>query len=487
VSRDALEHAALAAELAGDLPGAIAARRELVRLEPQSWMARLALARTLERGAAWRDAIQAGLEALQRGANPLEVHRMLGGLYLRQMKHAQALQHFKKALAAAPEDPEALFKAGLALHRLRRFRDAVDFLQRALHQWPDAAELHFNLGLARFEAGDLAGALEALEASRTLKRGKPWTADPVGPLGMEPAPIFDTGEMAVNEVKVRHDLEQIEDLLESGRLPDAWRKVADEYRALLQEVRGVTGGGIVVPFNVHRYALVARTWKRPFHVAESGPRKSVLNPTLDARSIETAYLKSEPNLVVVDDLLDAATLDDLRRFCRESAVWNNIQSGYLGAYFFDGFASGLLLRLARELRDRFPKIIPGLPLQMLWGYKYDHQLQGIGVHADAAAVNINFWITEDEANLEPEGGGLLVYRHTAPPDWEFDRFNRDPAEIMRYLDSVGSEPIRIPHRANRAVIFDSDLFHATDRLHFREGYRNRRVNITLLYGLRSDA
>jgi hypothetical protein len=164
--------------------------------------------------------------------------------------------------------------------------------------------------------------------------------------------------------------------------------------------------------------------------------------------------------VVVDDLLDAATLDDLRRFCRESAVWNNIQSGYLGAYFFDGFASGLLLRLARELRERFPKIIPGLPLQMLWGYKYDHQLQGIGVHADAAAVNINFWITEDEANLEPDGGGLLVYRHTAPPDWEFDRFNRDPAEIMRYLDSVGSEPIRIPHRANRAVIFDSDLFHA---------------------------
>ena len=123
---------------------------------------------------------------------------------------------------------------------------------------------------------------------------------------------------------------------------------------------------------------------------------------------------------------------------------------------------------------------------MLWGYKYDHQLQGIGVHADAAAVNVNFWITEDEANLEPEGGGLLVYRHTAPPDWEFERFNRDPAAIMRFLESRGGEPIRIPHRANRAVIFDSDLFHATDALHFREGYRNRRINITLLYGLRSD-
>jgi hypothetical protein len=45
--------------------------------------------------------------------------------------------------------------------------------------------------------------------------------------------------------------------------------------------------------------------------------------------------------------------------------------------------------------------------------------------------------------------------------------------------------VRVPYRANRAVIFDSDLFHASDRPHFREGYLNRRINITLLYGLRS--
>jgi hypothetical protein len=50
---------------------------------------------------------------------------------------------------------------------------------------------------------------------------------------------------------------------------------------------------------------------------------------------------------------------------------------------------------------------------------------------------------------------------------------------------VGSVPVRAPYRANRAVIFDSDLFHASDRPHFREGYLNRRINITLLYGLRS--
>ena len=45
----------------------------------------------------------------------------------------------------------------------------------------------------------------------------------------------------------------------------------------------------------------------------------------------------------------------------------------------------------------------------------------------------------------------------------------------------------VPYRSNRAVIFDSHLFHETDRIVFKEGYLNRRINITLLYGLRETA
>ncbi len=44
----------------------------------------------------------------------------------------------------------------------------------------------------------------------------------------------------------------------------------------------------------------------------------------------------------------------------------------------------------------------------------------------------------------------------------------------------------VPYRANRAVIFDSDLFHETDRIRFADGYQNRRINITMLYGRRGD-
>ena len=36
------------------------------------------------------------------------------------------------------------------------------------------------------------------------------------------------------------------------------------------------------------------------------------------------------------------------------------------------------------------------------------------MHADHAAVNLNFWVTPDEANLDPLSGGLVVYPK-APP------------------------------------------------------------------------
>jgi len=49
----------------------------------------------------------------------------------------------------------------------------------------------------------------------------------------------------------------------------------------------------------------------------------------------------------------------------------------------------------------------------------------------------------------------------------------------------GAKTVTVPYRANRAVIFDSNLFHKTDTIRFAEGYENRRLNITMLYGRRA--
>ena len=42
----------------------------------------------------------------------------------------------------------------------------------------------------------------------------------------------------------------------------------------------------------------------------------------------------------------------------------------------------------------------------------------------------------------------------------------------------------IPYKFNRAVLFNSDFFHETDKIDFKTGYESRRINITYLFGTR---
>ncbi len=100
-------------------------------------------------------------------------------------------------------------------------------------------------------------------------------------------------------------------------------------------------------------------------------------------------------------------------------------------------------------------------------------------------MNVNFWIAPDDANRDADSGGLVVWDVKPPADWDFSRYNGNDAAIRAFLTQSGAKAITVPHRANRAVIFDSDLFHATDRIDFREGYENRRINVTMLYGRRT--
>jgi tetratricopeptide (TPR) repeat protein len=483
----ALERAAQAAEEAGQFQRAIEARRALVQSDPKSVAAHLALARALQTGGEQRGAVTAYTAALGLGAARADVHLQLGVLHHALFEYESAIVHLESVIADEPAQADALCMLGIVLNDFGRFADAQAFFERALAARPGFPEALFNLGLSRYETGNLGSAAECFGRCFERNRGAAWTADPIAALAREPEPRFDARNMAVNRTKLRHDCEQLEYLIGLGRLPAAFREVLEDYRSLLREVETIGDDSLIVPFDEHKHPRVARTYKRPLYVDPgAAPAGPLLYPELDAHAVEQRYVGAKPNVATIDDLLTRPALEALRKFCRESTIWNHINAGYLGAYFYDGFCSELLLRVAREFGERFPRIVRGLPLQMMWAYKCDATLSALGTHADAAAVNVNFWITEDEANLDPAQGGLLVYTQDAPREWGFAKFNKDRDAIARYLESSGSAPLRVPYRSNRAVVFDSDLFHASDRPRFREGYVNRRINITLLYGLRAS-
>jgi tetratricopeptide (TPR) repeat protein len=432
------------------------------------------------------DAVHAYERAIALGGPKLPLYTPLGTLYLSQGRYPEAVELFTRMAAEEPTSADAWCLLGAALQSERRYEAAIGKFERALELQPTHPQAHFNLGLARFERGDLEGASASFARCAALRRGEPWGPNPAADLARPHRPEFEPMDMAVNEVKVGHDCEQLAYLLDLGRLPEAFREVLDDYRSLFGELRGRVDAYSLVPLDTQRHPLVARTYKRPMYIAPAAiPEGPLIRPELDGRELEDRYLAAMPNLVVCDGLLTPGAMQALRAFCRESTFWNNIKPGYLGSYFYDGFCSQLLLRLAWELRDRLPRVIRDHPLQMMWGYKCDPTLPGLGIHADEAAVNVNFWLTEDEANLDPQHGGLIIHTHQAPGDWGFARFNNDSRAVQDYLASVGSIPVCVPYRSNRAVIFDSDLFHATDQPRFREGYLNRRINVTLLYGSRA--
>ncbi|MGE3728694.1 MAG: hypothetical protein AB7I41_24300, partial [Candidatus Sericytochromatia bacterium] len=158
------------------------------------------------------------------------------------------------------------------------------------------------------------------------------------------------------------------------------------------------------------------------------------------------------------------------------------EGGYLGSYIDDGFSCPLLYQVARELKDSLPAVLGAWSLLQMWGYNHESQCLGIGLHADSAAVNVNFWLTPEEANRDPEHGGLLVYPIEAPADWDFETLNTATEKMQALIAEKRLAPIKISYRQNRAVIFRSRYFHATDQVHFEPGYLNRRINVTLLYG-----
>ena len=91
-------------------------------------------------------------------------------------------------------------------------------------------------------------------------------------------------------------------------------------------------------------------------------------------------------------------------------------------------------------------------------------------------------MTPDQANRNPERGGLIVYRDIPPPDWPIVDYDEDRARIRSFLASRGDSALTIPYGENRAVLFDSRLFHGSDAPDFAPGYENHRINITMLLG-----
>lgn len=396
------------------------------------------------------------------------------GVVLKEMRDLDgAIQAYQEALRLEPENAEAHFNLGIVLADREQCEEAAAQFQEAISINPGYAKAHHNLGLVMLWRKDRDGALVHFRKSSDLIRNH---GCPVNLTTILPS-------------RIKHDIEQLEYLYACGISVDLPKAYVDTLKQLKPQVLAADEQNQPLKVTTAQTQSLAISFNRIFYYAD-GPALSqgALNPNLDWEDIQRRYQASHPEILYIDNLLREEALKALRRFCLESTIWKKeYMEGYLGAMLGEGFASPLLLQIAEELREQFPGIFGEHRLLQAWAFKQDSQRKPLNIHADAAAVNVNFWITPNEANLDLTCGGVTVWDKEAPKDWDFRDYNdrQHKPKIMDFLRSSGASPVTVPYRENRALIFNSDLFHESDRCVFRDNYESRRINVTFLYGHRS--
>ncbi len=506
---EALHGLGLLAYRRGDLTGALDWLARACNTEPRNpvyWFNRGVV---LQRASLVADAVESYGKAIHLNQRYIEPRTNLGNAYKELGRLTDAQAAYEQVLAIKPDHAEAQNNLGVVLKEQGRLDEAAEAYRRAIALKPIHAEAWNNLGLVLLEQGRTDEAIRCFERALESLPGYGtalynlgiawiWKGDPTRALHRfaETAALkHDHGrpvtEQAVFRSRLKHDAEQMQYLFDAGLAAGDWRPYHEALNRVREKAEAASGdrassNRLSLPLT--DFQAIAASFNRLLYVAlcetiDGG----ALNPDLDVAAIEARYHATQPEVIAIDGLLTEEALRRLRQFCWASTIWKkDYENGYIGAFLGDGFASPLLLQIAEDLRRRFPRIFGDHRLTQAWAFKHDSARRGLNIHADAAAVNVNFWITADEANLNQDSGGLVVWDKEAPREWDFKTYNSDKnrGRIYEWLREQGAREIKIPYRANRAVVFNSDLFHETDDISFKEGFTNRRINVTLLYGHR---
>jgi len=301
----------------------------------------------------------------------------------------------------------------------------------------------------------------------------------------------DKKTIFVSRAKVKHDLEQLNYLARRRRINlGTFQGYVRAMKAILRRLESSDQETAILT-QVDFDQLDGKYGQEIFVYRPKRLKGSAINTQLDWKSIEQQLIRSRVSHVVVDDFLSPKALQELRRFCLESSIWNYVDPNrsYLGSYEHHGFYCPLLEQISEELVLSLKSVFSDLQLARQWGFKYPSQSEGARLHADsdAGCLTANFWLTQDGARLRKNSGGLIIHDLRAPLKWGYKHGELSSDYARQLVREARPRRWIIPYRANRLVLFDSDLLHETARVDFRPGYTNRRINVTLTFAKSSKA
>jgi tetratricopeptide (TPR) repeat protein len=392
----------------------------------------------------------------------------------------RAIPLYQNFLTIHPDRFDAYMNLGIALEQSGQTQAAIDAYRNAILLNSNYSDAHYNLGNLLAQTGQLAEAVSHYQETLRLAPQHADAALNAGNVLLHMANPAGAREMYRCAISINPDFARAHynlglalcrtNLISEGF--QAWSHAAGLLRRDISHQPG----------HLERQASLLTT-PMAENLGHRAPGRALNSSSMSGATAQWAVRR--PGFAVIDDALSSRALVALRNFCWTADVWRTThRDGYLIATPENGFSCPLLAQIAEELRQTMSTILTNHPLHYLAGFKYHSQGQGTGVHADNAAVNVNLWITPDEANRDPEHGGILVW-DTPSPEIDSTSYNGNTSDIRAYLADRKATPTAIPYRANRMIVFDSHLFHETDIYDFRDGLQNQRINITFLFGDRA--
>ena len=121
--------------------------------------------------------------------------------------------------------------------------------------------------------------------------------------------------------------------------------------------------------------------------------------------------------------------------------------------------------------------------QRAWSFVYDHEGIGASLHSDPSIVNLNVWVSTDSIIKDKSKNGLTIYKVKPPKTWRRSEWNNvNPKKALEYIKTKKVKPTQVPYKSNRAIFFDGAYFHASNSVSTKEGFENKRISYTMLFG-----
>ena len=379
-----------------------------------------------------------------------------------------AIHLFDEVIVREPAYALGHYNRAAALQTLGKVQEAIKGFTRVCALEPGHYDAHRALGFLWLAEGERGRSLDHFARTYELRRGDD-LQDP------EARSLTHS-----TRAKLQHDAEQFL-FLTNGR-HDRVR-----FDSLARAYSAVAAGFPEEPVRLsdQQLEMLGGEYNTAIAIGDAPELPGgAVNRRADADSLTQSFLNASPGVVYFDELLTPRAFESLRRYLLESTVWHDFGhiSGFVAAYIEDGLACPLILQIADELRRLFPGLLAVHPLSQAWAFKGLHPDSAVDIHADDAAISVNFWLTPTEGSLNQDQGGLVVYRTPPPRDWPIVEYREDKKRIAAFLEQNAARTLTVPYRANRAVMFESRLFHHSDRPYFSATYENHRINMTLLFG-----